>query len=308
VKRTRLPLAALAGSAALVLALAGCSSSATESAVASGGDAPAATAAPLRMGAIATGTAPEEKARYERTASELSEALDGREVEVVTSTDYYAIVEGLRGGKLDIGFINSLGYVVAKGKVDVEPLVAGVDEDGKTGYFSYLITGSPDTIKGPEDLKGKRLALASKLSTSGYLFPLDALTQAGIDPAKDTILAAGGNHAANILAVSSGQVDAAFVDSVEYDSAVEKGKVDPATATKVWTSERITGSPVVARPDLPEEERKQIQEALLTLEGTEDHRIGVEKSLKLTEARDEDYEPIRELAEASGITIDDFKK
>jgi phosphonate transport system substrate-binding protein len=301
-QRNRLPIAALAGSAALILALVGCSPSNAEPAAAVG------SAAPLRMGAIATGTAPEEKARYERTAEELSKALDGREVEVVTSTDYYAIVEGLRGGKLDIGFINSLGYVVAKGKVDVQPLAAGMDEDGRTGYFSYLITGTPDIVRGPEDLRGKRLALSSKLSTSGYLFPLDALTRAGIDPAKDTVLAAGGNHAANILAVASGQVDAAFVDSVEYDSAVERGKVDPAAATKVWTSMRITGSPVVARPDMPAEEREEIRQALLSLRGTEDHRIGVEKSLQMTEARDEDYEPIRELAEASGITIDDFRK
>lgn len=260
------------------------------------------------MGAIATGSAPEEKARYERTAADLSKALGGRKVEVVTSTDYYAIVEGLRGSKLDIGFINSLGYVVAKGKVDIHPLAAGTDENGQTGYFSYLITGKPDTIKGPRDVRGKKLALASKLSTSGYLFPLDALKRAGVEPAKDTVLSSGGNHAANILAVASGQVDAAFVDSVEYDSAVKSGKIDPGEVVKVWTSTRITGSPIVARPDLPVAERDEIQKALLTLRGSADHRIGVEKSMQLTEARDEDYDPIRKLATESGITIEDFKK
>lgn len=301
-KGTRPFTAALLGAVALGLSLVGCSSSSGELASASDEE------VPLRVGAIATGSAPEETARYERTAAELSDALGGREVEMVTSTDYYAIVEGLRGGKLDIGFINSLGYVVARDKVDIHPLATGVNENGETGYYSYLITNTPETIKGPEDLRGKKLALSSKLSTSGYLFPLDALKQAGIDPARDTVLAQGGNHAANILAVASGQVDAAFVDSVEFDSAVDNGKVDPAAVTRVWTSDRITGSPIVARPDLPAVERSEILAALLSLRGSEDHRIGVEKSLRLTEARDEDYDPIRELATKSGITIDDFKK
>lgn len=298
-KRCRPITAAAVGMAGLLLALSGCSSKTSDAAQ---------PQAPLRLGAIATGSAPEEKQRYEKTAQALSQALRGRPVQVVTSTDYYAIVEGLRGGKLDIGFINSLGYVVAKARTEIEPLVVGVDANGQPGYYSYLITTAAKGVSAPADVRGKKLALASKLSTSGYLFPLDALRRAGIDPAKDTTLAQGGNHAANILAVSSGQVDAAFVDSVEFDSAVRGKKIDPAKVTIAWKSDRITGSPVVARPGLPAAERDAIKAALLTIKGDTEHRIGVEKAMTLAEARDADYEPIRKLATEAGIDLDAFKK
>lgn len=260
----------------------------------------------LRLGAIATDAAPKEKARYEAVAEQLSQRL-GREVDLVISTDYFAIAEGLRGGRVDVAFLNSLGYVLTDSKVDIQPLAAGIDEAGEPGYFSYLITTKPDEIKGPEDVKGRDLALASSLSTSGYLFPLEALQAAGLDPEKDTTLLAGGDHASNILAVASGQVDAAFVDSVEYESAVKDGDVDPEQVVKVWQSERITGSPVVARADLDSALLDDIRAAVLDLAGTEEVPLGVEKTLRMGEVSADDYDPIRELAKKVGLSIDDMK-
>jgi phosphonate transport system substrate-binding protein len=261
---------------------------------------------PLRVGAIATGSAQQEKQRYEKLAEQLEQKL-GTPVELVTSTDYYAIAEALRGERIDVAFLGSLSYVLIESRVDIEPIAVGVDASGASGYFSYLITNKPDVIKRPDDVRGRRLALASKLSTSGYLFPLRALRQAGVDPGKDTTLSQGGNHAANVLAVASGQVDAAFVDSVEYISAVSSGKIDPTTAVKVWQSERITGSPIVIRKALPSERRDAVVNALLALRGTQDAPIGVEKSERLVPAHAEDYEPIRKLAAQAGLSVDDFR-
>ncbi|HCA87771.1 MAG TPA: hypothetical protein DEQ61_21285 [Streptomyces sp.] len=261
----------------------------------------------LRLGAIATGSAPEEKERYEAIADQLSESLD-MEIELITSTEYFAIAEGLRGGKVDVAFLNSLGYVLTDTKVDLKPLAVGVDEADEPGYFSYLITSKPDEIRGPADVKGHSLAMASRLSTSGYLYPTKALENAGIDPEEDATLSSGGNHAANILAVGSGQVDAAFVDSVEYESAVKNGKVDPEKVVKVWESDRITGSPVVARSELDAELLDRVRKALLDLKGTEDVPLGVEKTLKMGPVKPEDFDPIRKLATEIGLSVEDMKE
>lgn len=260
----------------------------------------------VRLGAIATGSAPEEKERYEKIAADLEEDL-GTDVELTTSTDYYAIAEALRGGRLDVAFLNSLGFVLTEQKVDIEPLAVGVDESGEPGYYSYLITTKPDEITGPADVPGRSLAMSSSLSTSGFLFPTAALAEVGIDAAEDTTLAQGGNHAANILAVASGQVDAAFVDSVEYESAVRDGDIDPDEVVKVWESERITGSPVVVRSDLSQEQKDAIQKALLALEGTEEVPLGVEKSMRMAEVESEEYDPIRELAREAGLSVADMQ-
>lgn len=260
----------------------------------------------IRVGAIATGKAPKEKERYEKIAADLEAAL-GADVELVTSTDYYAIAEALRGGRLEMAFLNSLGFVLTEQKVEIEPLAVGVDESGKSGYYSYLITHKPSEITGPQDLKGRTLAMASSLSTSGFLFPTAALTEVGIDAEKDTTLSQGGNHAANILAVASGQVDAAFVDSVEYESAVADGDIDPTKVVKVWQSDRITGSPVVARSELSQEQKDALQQALISLEGTKEVPLGVEKSMRMVKAESAEYDPIRELAREAGLSVKDMQ-
>lgn len=288
-----------ASSAALALLLAACGGTDTTASSEEG------ALETLRLGAIATGSAPEEKERYEKIAADLESEL-GAEVDLVTSTDYYAIAEALRGGRIDVAFLNSLGYVLTEQKVEIEPLAVGVDESGEPGYYSYLITNKPDEIKEPADVEGRTLAMSSSLSTSGFLFPSAALEAAGIDPEADTTLSQGGNHAANILAVASGQVDAAFVDSVEYESAVADGDIDPDEVVKVWQSDRITGSPVVARSDLPQEQLDAIQAALLELEGTEEVPLGVEKSMRMEEAESAEYDPIRELAREAGLSVDDM--
>ncbi len=287
-------LAGLLTAVVLALSLAACGDGASEQQA-------------IRVGAIATGAAQAEQQRYEATARQLQEAL-GTKVDLVTSTDYYAIAEALRGNRIDVAFLGSLSYVLIEPRAQVEPVAVGVDDSGTPGYFSYLVTNKPAEIRQPSDVRGHKLALASKLSTSGYLFPLDVLRKTGVDPEKDTTLSQGGNHAANILAVASGQVDAAFVDSVEYESAVRSGKVDPSKVVKVWQSDRITGSPVVVRTTLPAQRREGITRALLSLRGSEQAPIGVEKSTRLVPATASDYNPIRALARQAGLSVEDLRR
>ena len=141
----------------------------------------------IRLGAIATGSAPEEKVRYQQIADQLEAEL-GMPVDLVTSTDYYAIAEGLRGDHIDVAFLNSLGFVLTESKASIEPIAVGVDDTGRPGYYSFLVTNQPDEIKGPADVQGRTLALSGRLSTSGYLYPLRALQQAGLSPEEDTTL------------------------------------------------------------------------------------------------------------------------
>lgn len=286
---------------AAVLFAAGCSSD-----DGSGGSGSGPELETIKMGVIAIGTADDVRKQYEHTASELSAALGGTNVELVTSTDFFTIVEGLTAKRLDIGFLGSLSYVLGDQRADLEPMVVGVNGEGKPGYYSYLVTNDP-AISGPADVRGRKLAMGSKLGTSTYLFPVVALEEVGIDPAKDTTLAQGGNSATNILAVKQGAADAAFVDSVEYETAVKKGRIDPNEVRKVWQSELITGSPVVIRADLPATEKERVEAALLTLAGTDEYPLGIEKAQRFTTVEESFYDPIRELAAQAGLSADSLK-
>lgn len=292
--RSALRVAAILAAAMAVLGAAAC-----------GGDDEAGQGR-LRMGVVAIGAADEVKRQYDTTAADLAAALgDGRSVEVVTSTEYFAIAEGLRTGDLDFGVLGSLSYALAVERAPIEAVAVGVDETGAPGYHSYLITNAPDEIRSPADLRGHSLALASKLSTSGYLFPISALDEAGLSLG-DMRVASGGKHAANILAVKQGSVDAAFVDSIEYETAAKKGLIDRDAVPVVWRSERITGSPFVMRSDLDGGLKRDLRAALLGLKGTPESPLGLEKSMRLVPVDDSTYDPIRRLARKAGITIADF--
>ena len=97
------------------------------------------------------------------------------------------------------------------------------------------------------------------------------------------------------------------VDSVEYDAAVANGKIDPQEVSVVWKSERITGSPVVLRGDLPADLHDKLVAAVLALTGTPEVPIGVEKSMTVGPITDADYDPIRRLSQQAGLSVDDMK-
>jgi phosphonate transport system substrate-binding protein len=261
----------------------------------------------LRLGVVATGTADEVRKQWSRTASDLKRRLGGgTDVELVASTDYFAITEGMRQGDLDVAAVGSLAYVLGRQRARMEPVAVGVDASGRTGYHSLLITNEPD-VRSPSDLRGRSVALSNKLSTSGYLFPLGALRDAGLELG-DLKVTQGGNHAANVLAVKQGSVDAAFVDSTEYELAVDRGTIDAQQVREVWRSTRITGSPFVVRGDLPVQVRDRIKGALLALRGTDEFPLGLEQTPRLQPVADRAYDPIRQLAERAGISIADFRE
>lgn len=125
-------------------------------------------------------------------AKELREFLSkrvGRDVEIVFPTTYAGVVEALRFGHAHAAFMSAwpahLAVKHAKAEValaEVREVVIGQEKREATFYFSYWVVPKDSPIEKLEQLRGKRAAFPSPLSTSGYVAPLARLVELGLIP------------------------------------------------------------------------------------------------------------------------------
>jgi len=153
---------------------------------------------------------------------QMLEAQLKRKVNVTVATDYNALIEGMAAGQIHVGLLSSFAYVQAADEGVAEVLLKSlrydVDDNGKllkdkplvSGYKAQLVAGADSGIKSVKDLKGKKIAIASFTSTSGFIWPANLLVDNGLDPEKDVTWMNVGGHDNAISAVFNGQADAAF--------------------------------------------------------------------------------------------------
>ncbi len=152
----------------------------------------------------------------------LLEAELDMEVNVTVATDYNALIEAMASGQVHVGLLATASYVLAhdEGAADVilKSLRYDVDDNGNLltdqplvdGYKSQLVVAADSGIETLEDLVGKRIAISSFTSTSGFVWPANLLADNDIDPELDVTWVNAGGHDAAILALVNGQADAAF--------------------------------------------------------------------------------------------------
>ncbi|WP_019815641.1 phosphate/phosphite/phosphonate ABC transporter substrate-binding protein [Saccharomonospora saliphila] len=188
----------------------------------------------------------------------------GREVHVETVTDYAALIEGQRAGTIDLAFYGPTSYVLAKDSgVGIQPVAVPVLRRGApAGYRSYLVAKAGGPIRTVADLKGKRVCFVDPNSTSGYLYPLAALIEAGLHEDDYTSRYAGG-HDASVLATRDGDCDAGAVNDVMLEQILpEDGEIDPDSFVKLWTSQPIMNPPLAVSERLDPGLRRTITTAV----------------------------------------------
>lgn len=254
--RRSLGVAAVA--AAAVLGLTACGSSAaddTEAATGGSGDPQT-----LVLAAVPAEDSASLQQQFQLVADVIEEET-GHKVEFQNATDYAAVIEGQRAGKVHIAGYGPFSYITAKdGGVGTVAVAAPVDAvDAEPGYQSYAITKSGSDIKSLSDFRGKTVCFVDPSSTSGYLYPSAGLKELGIDPEKDVTPVFAGGHDASVLAVNSGQCEAGFAyDNIVDKTLVEKGQIKPGDIEVVWKSETIAASPIAISTDLSPELQAQL--------------------------------------------------
>ncbi len=261
------PLTVTALAAVGLLALAACG----ESAATAGSAATGAAKDTIVVAAVPDEESSSLQSQFDAIDKELAKAT-GKKVTFQQATDYAAIIEGQRAGKIDLAMYGPFSYVIARdGGVPVEPVGALIDEKGGTpGYYSmgWVKAGSP--IKDLAGFRGKKVCFVDKASTSGYLYPSAGLLSAGIDPETDLTPIMAGGHDASMISVKSGQCDAGFAYETMERQLVAKGTLTKGELTSVWKSELIAGSPIAMNTStLDATTQQQVRDVILT-RGTKD--------------------------------------
>jgi phosphonate transport system substrate-binding protein len=104
-----------------------------------------------------------------------------------------------------------------------------------------------------------------------------------------------GSHAASIIAVKAGRIDAASTNDIDLDRGDGKEWNAKQDFEIIWKSKLIPGSPMAARKDLPASLKKALKEAFL---GYKDP-VGLDmlKIKGYADTNDAVYDPIREQIE-----------
>tara|TARA_B100000686_G_C16774012_1_gene967172 strand:- start:1670 stop:2599 length:930 start_codon:yes stop_codon:yes gene_type:complete len=192
----------------------------------------------------------------------------GLTVKSSVATSYAAAIEAMGVGKVDIGWLATFSYVLAKEKYDVDLLFI-VSRFGSPIYRGQIVARMDSGIASLADLKNKTFAFVDPASTSGHIFIKTLLLANGYQP--DTFFSKSlfaGSHNAVIFSVLRGEVDAgATYDDARTSIAETHPEVFDRIKIVAYTQD-IPNDTVCARNELDPEIKEKIRKGLNSLSKT----------------------------------------
>lgn len=225
-------------------------------------------------------------------------------------TNYVAVVEAFGSKRADIGVMNSFGYLMANDKYGAEAKLR-VLRYGHDYYQGQILAHVDSGINSVKDLAGKKMAFVDPSSTSGYMFPLKIMKDAGIEPGNTTF---ANKHDNVVIMIYQKQVDAG---ATYYSAPSEDGSIrDARSRVKtqfpdieekvkiITTTDKIPNDPFVFRKGLPEEITKKFIDAVKKFVSTEEGRANFKRIYSVegvVDTTDKDYESLRNMVKAINL-------
>jgi phosphonate transport system substrate-binding protein len=205
-------------------------------------------------------------------AREMTDWLEretGLKFDIQVPMSYVAVVEALGSKKVDVAYLNTTTYLMARDKYGVEVKFISINTDGTSNYKGQFIARVDSKIKTIHDINKRKMAYVDPTSASGYILPAFQLKSFNIKP-KEEVFA--GRHDAVVTMVYQRQVDA----GATYYAIPENGQIMdarrlvvaqfPDVAEKIKIIDftiPLANDAFVFRRDLPEDLKKKIYDAFL---------------------------------------------
>lgn len=255
----------------------------------------------VRIGLI-SGKTLEMQSKANAFAKALSSDLHLR-VEIKIAKDYPSLVSAMRAKELDFAFFNTMSFAVAEKETQAKVLLKVAEE--KSYYFSSIVVARESKMNSLEDLRGKTIVFVDPQSTSGFLYPHNALQEHKIDLKNDLkSYYFSGNHKNSIQDVLSGKADAAavFASNEKASMGAWSSLFHPAKEVKVlWLSQAIPTDPFCVRQDFynanPDLSHKVMLQLLEMSEKKDNPLLKLLKIRKMVIANSSQYEPVRQIAQ-----------
>jgi len=247
-------------------------------------------------------TPAETKKAYEPFFAYLAKSLD-RDFDLVATTDWAGIAVALANDQVDLAWMGPWGYVLANADSGATA-IATAKYDGKPVYHAIVVCGPGRGVKQwPDDGKGKRVSFADVGSTSGWLIPTAWFKTRGIDPKAYFAYSDGATHAANEIAVASGQVDCATDFDRNRTAMIESGKLERSATEIVWQSDPLPNDAIAVRKGFDPALARRIQQILVDITESQAKAILPAHYTGFTAAGHDSYKSI----EDAGILVGRIK-
>lgn len=248
---------------------------------------------------------------------QLLEKETGYSFKVSVPTSYAAVIEAMGANNVDVGWLATFAYVLARDKFGSEAILATVRQGSKT-YTGEIIVHADSGITSLEQLRGKKFAFVDPSSASGYLYP-NALLKQKISDYGDGFFSErifAGGHDKVVIAVHSKQVDggATFGDSViggpPTDARTRVQSTIPDVMEKVKViaiTDPIPNDTVSVRKGLAPDMVTKLREGLLKVAQSEDGKKALRDLYQidgLAPSSDADYNPVREAARVLNLNLE----
>lgn len=243
-------------------------------------------------------------ARHHRLVAYLSQAtgLPIRQVFPATFDEHIAMV---RRGEIDISYVNP--FVFLKMASNGAFAFARVIEPSGSPEFrgEIIVRANTPSIKTLQDCRGKRLIAVDPSSAGGFLFPMGLFLDNGVKMSDFSEVSfppgPGGKQEKVVLAVHAGLADVGMV----RDGTLKllANRIDISTISVLGTSQAYPGWLFVARQGLPPDVVQSISKALLALSMDDPGQAPILEAAHIQAvipARNEDYDPVRELVARVG--------
>jgi phosphonate transport system substrate-binding protein len=255
----------------------------------------------------------EEVASGAQAVADLLYDETGLYFETNVATEYAGVIEAMCADppEAHMGSLATFAYVLANERCGVECELVAV-RYGSPTYNGQIITLADSGISSLTDLAGKTFCRPDPLSTSGWIIPQLTLRAAGINPDTDLDeVVDAGSHDAVVAAVYNGDCDAGAT-YVDARSTIEEENPDVMERVVVIElTEDIPNDGVQFIPDMDEELKTQIVDALMAIAETEEGLEALDTAYDwagLEAHGDEFYDPFRQVLQASGMTIGELQE
>lgn len=204
-------------------------------------------------------------------AKYLANELGIETIHLKPCSEYAAVIEAMKSGKVDIAVLGGLSYIIAHERAGAQALVRRALTDTTDSYTSSILITHPSSgIRTMDDVKRNahklRMGFGDPASTSGHLFPRNYLNSVGIDPEEDfEEVIFTNSHTTSIFSVKTQSLDLAWTYRLAVDRLTSKDRLTSNDYHIVVETKPYITSPVLCRKELPEDFKKALQQAYIDL-------------------------------------------
>lgn len=246
--------------------------------------------------------------------SEYYEKQTGLKVKTFIASDYTALIEAMRAGRVDFAFLPPFSFVKAEQMADAKVLLKAVRK-GRASFYSAIITRADKGFTKFEDLKGRNIAWVDPTSTSGHIFPkASIINKFKVDPDKFFGRQLfSGSHETLVMSVVNGMVDAGatFADDEKGLSGAWtqflKNPEDQKKVRVLYVTEPITADTMATTNKFFTGNKELVEKTVKILEEmgkTEEGRkilLALYRMDAMIPAKSADFDPIRKAAKVLKI-------